>query len=154
MAGAAADLEAASVRVRHDAARQRHRALCTLAGAAYGVRMTIDCHQIKAARTSIARIARKMIAGECSYIEGSRLICGLLDAARLDRGEPPFVTFVAIISETDAIPLGRVLDLWSENARKAHEKDWRAGEEWARSFGEAACRAAVSVLSNEGELDI
>jgi len=113
--------------------------------------MTSNSHQIKKVRGSIVDLARKMIAGECSYIEGSRLISGLLDAARLDRHEMPFLTFVAIDSETDAIPVGRILDHWSKDAKEAHASGWGHAEDWARSVGEAACRAVLSELSNDSE---
>jgi hypothetical protein len=70
--------------------------------------MSFDLSYIQKSREAIVETAQSMLDGRAGYIEGSRRICGLLDAARLEWLEPPFVMFVAIDSETDHVPVGKV----------------------------------------------
>ncbi len=88
-----------------------------------------------------------MLDGKISYIEGSRLICGLLEPARLERLEAPFVTFVAIASETDAVPVGAVRDRWHPDARIKFAKEWAKAEQYAKAIGEAACQDTIAWLT-------
>jgi hypothetical protein len=87
-----------------------------------------------------------MLAGQLSYIEGARIVNGWSHDAGIDRLSVPFVTFVAIDSETDAIPLGEVRDLWASDAVAKHSAEWERSEAWAKQHGELACREALALL--------
>jgi N-acetylglutamate synthase-like GNAT family acetyltransferase len=101
------------------------------------------------ARARIVATAKRMLAGECSYIEGSRIISNLVLAAGGERLEQPFATFVGIDSSTDHIPLGDELKRWQRAALRKLRPDWDQSEAWAKKIGEAACREIISVLSTE-----
>ena len=89
-----------------------------------------------------------MLDGECSYIEGSRRILRKLEGARIDGQLEPFVTFIAIDSETDAIPVGTQLEHWADAAITRFRADWDAAEAWAKDYGEAACRETIAWLED------
>ncbi|HET6942885.1 MAG TPA: hypothetical protein VFH89_12055 [Sphingomicrobium sp.] len=59
------------------------------------------------ARERLVETLKRMAGGELSFIEGSRIASRLTDTAGFDRLSEPFVVFVAIDSETDAVPWGR-----------------------------------------------
>lgn len=102
---------------------------------------------IKLARAKIAEALNAMLAGETSYIEGARLVNAWSDKAGFDRFSEPFVRFVAIDSETDAVPLGKVRELWAAEAVAKHESEWERGEAWSKKYGESACHAALALLT-------
>lgn len=97
-------------------------------------------------RFEIIETLERMLAKELSFIEGSRALSALLHFADLDRLSDPFVTFVAIDSETDDIPLGDTRALWSIEALDKHAEKWSQAEEWAQRIGELATREALAIL--------
>src|ERR1700722_9284950 len=109
--------------------------------------MSINLEYIAQARTEIAEVCQTMLGGTLSYIEGSRLVCQLLKAANLEQLEPPFVTFVAISSETDNVPVGKFRDQWHPEAKIRHAQEWENAEQYAKNTGEAACRSVLAWLS-------
>jgi hypothetical protein len=100
--------------------------------------MSINDGYIALTRQRIAETAETMLSGQCSYIEGARRIDDMLDSARLDRFEKPFITFVAIASETDAVPIGELREQWHVEARKKLEPEWAEAERYAKDVGEPA----------------
>lgn len=99
------------------------------------------------AREEIAKVARKMLTGDCSFIEGSRLICDLLPSAGFGEPEGPFLEFVGIESETDTVPLGAVRERWSPEARERLHATWEQAEKWAEDIGRPVCQKALAQLS-------
>ena len=87
--------------------------------------------------------------GSISFIEGSRIVNDLATAAGFDRYEEPFVRFVAIASETDAVPIGDVRKLWHPEAVIKHAEEWARAESRAMQYGKAACSEALAIM---GEL--
>ncbi len=55
--------------------------------------MCIDATLIMQARAKIESTVRKMLGSECSYIEGVRVVCDLIEPAHLKRNEQPFILF-------------------------------------------------------------
>ena len=109
--------------------------------------MSTNLDYIMETRTVIAETCQTMLGGGLSYIEGSRLICRLLESAKLERLEPPFVTFVAIESETDNVPVGKFKDQWHPEAKIRLDQEWENAEQYAKNMGEAACRGALTWLA-------
>jgi len=109
--------------------------------------MSIDATHILQTRDKIGATAHSMLAGDCSYIEGARLICDLLDSARLNRLEQPFIRFVGIASETDDVPVGELRERWHPEAKSRLETEWADAERYAKSCGEPACRQALTWLA-------
>jgi len=106
--------------------------------------MSMNAIDIEQSREKIGMTAKAMLFGECSYIESVRTICGLLPGARIDQFAEPFVTLVAVDSETDAVPVGKSRELWRPDAKVKFEAKWNEAENYARSVGEPACRAAIA----------
>jgi hypothetical protein len=94
------------------------------------------------ARRTIGEIAKAMLAGETSFLSGSRKINALRFPARLDHDQD-VIPFVAIDSETDALPLGPVRAHWNADALRRLEPEIERAEIWAREFGSEACRKLV-----------
>jgi hypothetical protein len=105
--------------------------------------MSIDFDFIQHSRREITDTATNMLNGQYPYIEGSRAILKSLHDARIDAQQPPFVKFIAIVSETDAVPSLAERGLWSDNTKVRLSADWAAAELWARETGEKACREAL-----------
>jgi hypothetical protein len=110
--------------------------------------MSINADYIAMCRSRIIEAAQQMLAGQIAYIEGTRLICSLLSDARLDRLEPPFVTFIAIDSETDYVPIGSVRDRWQAAAKERFAEQWTQAEAYAKRYGEPACSEAIDWLES------
>lgn len=111
--------------------------------------MSINIHDIEAARARILKLAKNMLQGECTYIEGSREIVQLLEKARIDCYEKPFITFVGIDSETDNVPFGWLRDTWQAQARARLEPEWAQAEQYAKSLGEPACRGVMTWFASK-----
>ncbi|MEE4451201.1 hypothetical protein [Novosphingobium resinovorum] len=105
--------------------------------------MSLNAIEIERCRAEIGATARAMLSGECSYISGARAICGLFQGARVDGFAEPFLRFVAINSETDAVPVGTAIARWHPDAKIKHQAEWDEAESYAKAIGEPACRAAV-----------
>lgn len=108
--------------------------------------MTISGPEIEQIRMRIIDTAKRMLSGRMAYVEGTRVICGMLSAARLDHLEEPFVGFTAIDSETDAVPIGDVRVRWHPEAKMKLAAEWESAELYAKSIGERTCRAAIAWL--------
>lgn len=96
--------------------------------------MSLDL-SIEQSRGKIAEAATAMLEGKMSFIEGARRICGLRFKAELSNSDPDIVPFVAIDSETDALPLGDVRQLWAPDALAKLQPEIDKAESWARSVG-------------------
>jgi len=108
--------------------------------------MRINLSYIEQVRTQIIYTAQDMLDGKRSYIEGSRMIASLIEPAHLNRHEPPFLKVIAISSETDNVPVGQIRDRWHPEAKLKLEEEWATSELYAKSQGEAACKAIIERL--------
>jgi hypothetical protein len=98
------------------------------------------------AREKLIETLEQMMGGKLSFIDGTRIVRRLIETAGYDPLSEPFVAFVAIDSETDAVPTGKVRDLWQPDAVAKHAKEWSQSEAWAKQAGEPACREALELL--------
>ena len=108
--------------------------------------MSINLGEIKNARSRIVMTARKMLAGELSYIEGSRAIIAMLPDAKVDN-RADFIAFEGIVTETDRFPMGAYRDQWQTHAFELMQPDLDKAEDWAKGYGKAACFSIVERLS-------
>ena len=111
------------------------------------MKMNINAMEIERTRARIRDTAQSMLDGKCCYIEGARRICDMLEEARLDRFDKPFVTFVVIASETDEVPVGHLRDRWHPETKITLASKWTHAERYAKKLGEVACRDAVTWLA-------
>src|SRR5258706_5880454 len=103
--------------------------------------------QIEQIRRQIGETASAMLSGELSFIEGARRISELRFEAKLDF-DPHILPFVAIDSETDALPLGKVRDLWASDALTRLQPKIDEAERWARQIGSLPCQTLVALFTN------
>lgn len=91
-------------------------------------------------QAQIARLAAAMLGGKIEFIQGSREIVSLGHAANMSRDQD-ILPFIAIDSETDALPLAaEVRELWQREALERLQPQIDQAQNWARSIGELHCR--------------
>jgi hypothetical protein len=105
--------------------------------------------EILAARRRILETAQAMLAGTCSYIEGARQIVAAWRNSKLDESDVDFVPFIAIDSETEALPFGEARSYWQAAALEALQPEISRSEVWAKKVGEKYCRNLVKRLSED-----
>jgi hypothetical protein len=95
-------------------------------------------------RREIARIARSMLRGEISFIEGARRISARRLSAELC-DDPDIEAFVLIDSETESIPIGDAARrLWAPEALAKLEPDIERSQKWASEVGRQKCLNLVN----------
>jgi hypothetical protein len=97
------------------------------------------------ARQIIVAAARAMLAGQLSFIEGSRVIHSKIFIGRLET-DPDVLVFIGIFSETDALPLGEERINWANDALERLQRDIDRLEEWVRSLATASCENLIRRL--------
>jgi hypothetical protein len=97
-------------------------------------------------RNAIVETARAMLAGRITFIEGARRISTLRFKADLE-WDPDVLPFVAIDSETDALPVGDVQSHWNSEALAKLQPEVASAETWARDMGWPHCGALVRRFS-------
>ena len=95
-------------------------------------------------RQQIVSTARAMLNGQLSFLLGSRLLAPLRPQTDADRYDPDFMVFVAIYSQTDALPLGAVREHWAQEALARLEPKIEEAEQWASTVGADACRSLIA----------
>ena len=98
--------------------------------------------ETQAARAEAVNIARRVLGGEVSILVAARELVGLRFAAS-DERDPDFLTFVAIDSETDHLPIGQEREYWAPDALAEKDVEIAKVEEWAREIGAAACKRLI-----------
>ena len=66
--------------------------------------------------------------------------------------EEDLTVFVAIDSETDHLPLGKVRELWSQAALERLEPEIAEAEAWAKEYGVRACEKINQVFAPNNSL--
>lgn len=99
------------------------------------------------ARQQAAEISRQVLAGQLDYILGARQLVALRYSVEVPENDPDFLAFVAIDSETDALPFGSVRAQWDPSALARLEPELARARNWAREFGETAFRSIVERFS-------
>jgi len=96
----------------------------------------------EAARLQIADIARSMLAGEISFMEGARSISAIRFMAQIEN-DPDILPLVSIDTKSDTVPLGKIRNLWNRNALVELQSEIDRKESWARDFGRPHCENLV-----------
>ena len=97
----------------------------------------------KAARGEIVRLARRMLHGDLSWVEGGVAIYRLHARAHIGQFDPDMEPFLVIDSETDRLPYGKVRELWSPEALARLKPDFERAEAWAAEIAEPHCRRLI-----------
>ncbi|MBR8086625.1 DUF2489 domain-containing protein [Burkholderia vietnamiensis] len=92
----------------------------------------------------VVSTAQAMLDGQLSFLIGSRRLAGLRHEANAAADDTDFLAFVAIDSETDALPLGAVREHWDQNAIAKLEPEIKEAELWASTVGTDACKSLIA----------
>ncbi len=97
-------------------------------------------------RRRVVALARSMLAGELSFMEGAVEVASL--RTRIG-GDDDFDAFVVISSETYHLPLLAQRHLWSERALTALAPDFERVQQWATGFAPQACMNLIKRFSHD-----
>jgi len=100
-------------------------------------------------RVHILRVARQLVAGEIGVIAASREL-GYLRHKVESQLTKVLVTFTAIDSETDALPVGDVRKEWSPEALKRKDKEITEAEDFYRDSAIKAATELIRLLDTPG----
>ena len=106
-----------------------------------------DLSYLEAQRRQVVAVAQDMLSSKRGIIEGARLLVRLRPTVTRDEFDPDFMPFVAIVSETDELPIGKERDLWASSALEEKDKIIRQVEETYREGAWAACRVIIERFS-------
>jgi hypothetical protein len=98
--------------------------------------------EVEKARLEIAQVARAMLGGMLSFIEGARRLHSLRFAGKLDN-DLDLLLFTGIDSETDALPIGPERIHWADEALEKLEPEIEAAERWAKEVGRPHCQRLI-----------
>jgi len=98
----------------------------------------------RSVRRQIVSTAQAMFEGQLSFLIGSRRLAALRHETDAAADDADFLVFVAIDSETDALPLGSVREHWDRGALARLEPEIEAAEHWAFTVGADACRVLIA----------
>jgi len=101
-----------------------------------------DAERQEQIRVHILRIARQLVVGEIGVIAASREL-GYLRHEVQPQVANVLVTFTAIDSETDALPVGNVRKEWSPDVLKRKDEEIAEAEDFYR---ESAINAATELI--------
>ena len=98
---------------------------------------------VAAVRKDAAATAAGIVEGTVNVVEGARTLAALRHEAEVDEGDEDFLVFVAIASETDALPFGEVRKHWSVEALARLEPELRSAVAWAMPIAAPACHSIM-----------
>jgi hypothetical protein len=111
---------------------------------------TSDLAGVSLARRQAASIAREVLSGERDILLAVRELAALRFSVGVPDSDPDFACFVAIDSETDALPLGGVRAHWSSEALQPKDDEIARSRSWAKSFGEGALQNLLRRFADAG----
>jgi len=94
-------------------------------------------------RQRAAELATGILTGSVQVLEGCHELASLRWEVEVDEWDKDFVTFAAISSETDSLPVGQVRAHWSSEALARLEPQIQSAVAWATAQATAACRSVV-----------
>lgn len=99
-------------------------------------------------RRRVVELARDVLAGRLSYLEGAVQIYPLCQRlGGVADSDPDVTAFCLIYSETDHLPLKGQRHLWSQAALDRLASEIAGVEAWAEGLAAQACRNIISRFS-------
>lgn len=98
----------------------------------------------RSVRLQVVSTAQAMLDGQLSFLIGSRRLAALRHETDAAADDADFMVFVAIDSETDALPLGAVREHWDQDALARLEPEIEEAEQLAATAGADACRSLIA----------
>jgi hypothetical protein len=98
---------------------------------------------VASVRKRVVETAQSMLDGQLNFLEGARMLSDLRNEAAVRDDDSDFMTFVAIDSETDDLPIGAVRQHWSKEVLDKLDPEYKEAEVWAKKFGSEACESLI-----------
>jgi hypothetical protein len=98
----------------------------------------------RSVRRQVVSTAQAMLDGRLSFLIGSRRLAALRHETEAATHDADFLIFVAIDSETDALPLGAVQEHWHPGALARFQPEIEEAEHWASTVGADACKSLIA----------
>jgi hypothetical protein len=111
---------------------------------------TSDRMGISRSRREAAAVARGVLAGTRDPIVSARELARLRFSVGVNDDDPDFTCFVAIDSETDALPVGPERERWSAEALARLEQEITGARTWASTYGRLAFENVVRRFGEAG----
>ena len=99
---------------------------------------------VASCRERAAEIAVSVLSGALPVLEGCHLLDELRAAVEVPDGDPDFIAFNVIQSETDSLPIGLVRQHWGQDVLANAAAELHSAAEWARPIALPACRSVVA----------
>jgi hypothetical protein len=94
-------------------------------------------------RRRAVELAKGILTGHVHVLEGCHELASLRWEVEVDEWDEDFVTFSAISSETDSLPVGQVRAHWSSEALERLEPQMQSAVAWAIVQITPACQSVV-----------
>jgi predicted regulator of Ras-like GTPase activity (Roadblock/LC7/MglB family) len=91
----------------------------------------------------VVEIAQDILSNKKGIIEGARLLVSLRPTVTRDDFDVDFIPFIALTSETDALPVGDEREYWASDALQRKDKEIQEIETAYRDDIFSACKAII-----------
>ena len=95
-------------------------------------------------RRFVADIARKILNGEEDVLDASWDITRLRGELETELDDQDIMAFVLVVSDTDALPVGKEALNWSDEALARKEPEVRRAREWALDVVRQPCKNLIA----------
>jgi hypothetical protein len=95
-------------------------------------------------KAQVIEIANKVLANQIGIIEGARELAHLRWQVTDDEFDPDFIPFVAVDSETDALPIGEERVYWASKVLVEKDQEIKEADDFYREKILAACRILIA----------
>jgi hypothetical protein len=109
-----------------------------------------DRKGIATARKKALAIVREILSGQKDVLLGARELGSLRYDVGVPEDDPDFLCFLAIDSETDALPLGAVRSKWDPEALAEKDLEIDRARQWAREVGQAHLESVLRRFGGDG----
>lgn len=106
-------------------------------------------HYTSRVRKEIAQTITLMLIGNFCFLEGAQKIADLRHEAAVEEFDHDFMVFVAIASEADYLPIGKIRANWQVESLERHQPEIDSVTKWAREIGEPACRSILARFTSD-----
>ncbi len=95
-------------------------------------------------RRRVVELARNILAGGIDVLDGSSKIASLRGELDIDLDDDDLMAFVAVESETDALPVGAEALNWSPEALARKQPELERARSWAIDVVREPCQNLVA----------
>jgi hypothetical protein len=102
-----------------------------------------DLSYLEAQSKKAVEIAQDILSNKKGLIEGARLLVSLRPTVTHDEFDPDFIPFIAFVSDTDNLPVGKEREFWASDALLMKDNEIQKVEGLYRDKVITACEAII-----------